>query len=93
MLLSVSHAQTNVIDGHEYIDMGLPSGQPATSALSLPQISETTSHGERQSLKRNILMRITNSLKDTKRFPELPIICYARISEKISAGRNTMQQG
>ena len=26
ILVSVSHAQTNVIDGHEYVDMGLPSG-------------------------------------------------------------------
>ena len=96
MFVSISYAQTNVIDGHEYVDMGLPSGtlwQPATSELSLPQTSETTSHGERQSRKRNTPMRITNSLKDTKRFPELPIICYARISEKTSAGRYTMQQG
>ena len=26
MFVSISYAQTNVIDGHEYVDMGLPSG-------------------------------------------------------------------
>ena len=26
IFISTSYAQTNVIDGHEYVDMGLPSG-------------------------------------------------------------------
>ena len=96
LLVSVSHAQTNVIDGHEYVDMGLPSGTLWATcnigAESSTDFGDYFAWGETEP-KEEYTNENYKFFEGYKEIPGVPIICYARISEKTSAGRNTMQQG